>query len=227
MKEQKAQHADLPALPDALKKHAVDPCGEPSLTSPSLTSPYADLFDADTPDLAAVDADADADFDDPSASFTPTDLFDLDASLWPLQSSIHPSTPSANTLFPPAQPRSQAPYCALLDGHMPRGRTALHLLAESADSASTAALLARGADPGAADEFGITPAHVAARRGNVAALAVLLDAGVPVDARDANGWTALHHASWCGLGEVVAFLVGRGARVDEGVGGGGGVEGSG
>ena len=113
----------------------------------------------------------------------------------------------------PLKPVSR-PYCALVDGAIPAGRTPLHMLCERGNEAMILRLISTGANAEAEDEYGMTPLHIAARRGNNGAVTALLDRGIPIDTRDKQGWTPLHHASWCGYDETVTLLVRRGASPD-------------
>ncbi|KAL9052504.1 MAG: hypothetical protein Q9162_005360 [Coniocarpon cinnabarinum] len=106
------------------------------------------------------------------------------------------------------------PYCSMIDGVMPAGRTPLHMLCERGGEPLIRRLISTGANLQAVDEYGLTPLHVAARRGNNAAVTALLDQGVDVDTRDRHGWTPLHHASWCQYDETVTLLIQKGALLD-------------
>jgi len=91
----------------------------------------------------------------------------------------------------------------LLDNHANvaatnnRGRTALHLAAESNDKEHredmVRLLLAHGADPGAASDGGWTPLHNAAQSGHLAVAALLLAANANVNAELSNGMTPLQY----------------------------------
>jgi ankyrin repeat protein len=73
-----------------------------------------------------------------------------------------------------------------------QANTALHAaLAGRADLRIVAALLRRGAEPGARAAGGYTPLHVAAFGGNLALINVLLAHGADVEARTDDGKTAL------------------------------------
>ena len=69
-------------------------------------------------------------------------------------------------------------------------------------------LLSRGADPGAADQHGVTPLHLAA---SAAVAQALLAAGADVHARDEALLTPLHDAILEDRREVVELLLDAGA----------------
>ena len=75
-------------------------------------------------------------------------------------------------------------------------------------------LLARGADPNAANDEGRPPLVSAILGGSLPLIDVLLDAGADVDARDPHGWTPLHFAAQEVLPEMAARLIARGADVN-------------
>ncbi len=95
------------------------------------------------------------------------------------------------------------------------GRSPLVALAERGAPGPEvyAALLAAGADAGAADDQGDTALHHLARHGLPDEARALLDAA-PIDAANALGATALHVAASRGADRVVALLLDRGARAD-------------
>src|SRR5262249_47760522 len=75
------------------------------------------------------------------------------------------------------------------------------------------ALLAKGADVGAADPEGLTALHHAARSDyNVDIAQILLDHGADINARDAAGKTPLDHALAAKLERMPEVLVAAGAR---------------
>lgn len=75
------------------------------------------------------------------------------------------------------------------------------------------ALLAKGADVGAADPEGLTALHHAARSDyNVEIAQILLEHGADVNARDASGRTPLDHARAAKLVRMPEVLVAAGAR---------------
>ena len=76
------------------------------------------------------------------------------------------------------------------------------------------ALVDRGADVDASDEFQMTPLHWASYNGHMEVAMALMDRGANVDARDDNQKTPLHDACAAGHMEVAMALVDRGADVD-------------
>jgi uncharacterized protein len=93
------------------------------------------------------------------------------------------------------------------------GRAAVHYAAGSGDVDGLRALLAEGADPGAADAEGWTPLHFAAQAQAPAAVEVLLAAGAEVDVMDRHGNTPLWRAVFCSRGEggTIRLLLAAGA----------------
>jgi ankyrin repeat protein len=69
------------------------------------------------------------------------------------------------------------------------GRTAVHYAAADGDVAGLRGLVARGADPDAADNAGWTPLHFAAQAQDPRAAEALLATGAAVDVPDRHGNT--------------------------------------
>jgi len=82
------------------------------------------------------------------------------------------------------------------------------------DLARVRDLLARGADPNAANDEGRPPLVSAILGGSLPLIDVLLDGGADVDARDPHGWTPLHFAAQEVLPGMAARLIARGADVN-------------
>ncbi|MER5599270.1 ankyrin repeat domain-containing protein [Streptomyces sp. NPDC002265] len=97
------------------------------------------------------------------------------------------------------------------------GRTAVHYAAVDGDVDGLRGLLARGADPQAADAAGWTPLHFAAQAQEPSAIEVLLAAGASVDPADGHGNTPLWRAVFCSHGEgtVIRLLLEAGADPDQ------------
>ncbi|KAI1400683.1 hypothetical protein F4819DRAFT_487375 [Hypoxylon fuscum] len=94
-----------------------------------------------------------------------------------------------------------------------RGRTALHLAAESNPKEQheemIKLLLNHGANSCAVSDGGWTPLHNAAQSGNAPVVALLLQANANVNAELSNGMTPLHWAAFNGFEEVVQLLLTR------------------
>ncbi|KAI8948388.1 hypothetical protein F4801DRAFT_557189 [Xylaria longipes] len=94
-----------------------------------------------------------------------------------------------------------------------RGRTALHLSAESNDKEHrddmVRLLLSHGADPEATSDGGWTPLHNATQSGHISVVALLLETKAKVNAELSNGMTPLHWAAFNGFEEIVKLLLGR------------------
>ncbi|MBY0402265.1 MAG: ankyrin repeat domain-containing protein, partial [Cyanobacteria bacterium] len=73
-------------------------------------------------------------------------------------------------------------------------------------------LLEKGADPNAADVFGITPLMEACIRGNDTVIEKLLSKGADPNKKDATGNTALLNAASLGRATVVNLLLSKGAQ---------------
>ena len=82
------------------------------------------------------------------------------------------------------------------------------------DLARVRDLLARGADPNAANDEGRPPLVSAVLGGSVPLLDLLLDAGADVSARDPHGWTPLHFAAQEVLPEMAARLIAKSADIN-------------
>ena len=76
-------------------------------------------------------------------------------------------------------------------------------------------LLARNADPNAADELGRTPLMRAVTKGHVAIARLLVAKGADVARRDAIGATVLHHAAAADARSIVSLLLDTGAPVNQ------------
>jgi ankyrin repeat protein len=77
-------------------------------------------------------------------------------------------------------------------------------------------LLARGANPDAADASGHGPLYFAAASGSADVVALLLDKGVDVNRRDQYGFSALYAASGQGSRDVMQVLLSHGAKLGDG-----------
>jgi ankyrin repeat protein len=107
------------------------------------------------------------------------------------------------------------------------GATAFVRAAQSSDTALMKLLLAHGADPKIATDFGDTALTVAGGIGwvegvtyersakeNVEAVRMLLDLGLDPNAANHDGRTAIMGAAHKGRNEVIQLLVDRGAKID-------------
>ncbi|KAI1425207.1 hypothetical protein F5Y12DRAFT_784860 [Xylaria sp. FL1777] len=94
-----------------------------------------------------------------------------------------------------------------------RGRTALHLSAESNDEENrdemVKLLLHYNADPEATSDGGWTPLHNAAQSGYLSVVALLLGTKAKVNAELSNGMTPLHWAAFNGFEDIVKLLLTR------------------
>ncbi|CAK7199457.1 hypothetical protein SEUCBS139899_002137 [Sporothrix eucalyptigena] len=90
-----------------------------------------------------------------------------------------------------------------------RGRSALHLAAESNHVAMVRLLLKFKADPNAISDGGWTPLHNAVQNGHEEVVSLLLDADANVNAELSNGMTPLHWAAFNGYEAVVKLLLAR------------------
>ncbi|KAI0968896.1 hypothetical protein F4678DRAFT_441820 [Xylaria arbuscula] len=94
-----------------------------------------------------------------------------------------------------------------------RGRTALHLSAESNEQDNrdemVKLLLSYNANPEATSDGGWTPLHNAAQCGNLSVVALLLGTKAKVNAELSNGMTPLHWAAFNGFKDIVKLLLTR------------------
>jgi len=93
------------------------------------------------------------------------------------------------------------------------GTTLLHHAVDTGDAGFVEALLARGADPGPANQYRITPLMMSSLEGRVEMVKLLIARGAKVTARDTSGGTALSCAVLRGHLEVARLLVAAGADV--------------
>lgn len=93
---------------------------------------------------------------------------------------------------------------------------ALMYAVTNGDVDSAKKLLARGIDPNAADDTGLTPLMAAAYKGKENTLKLLLEVGASVTAKDSSGYTALMFASNAGDVVCAQILLEHGAEVNEG-----------
>ncbi len=90
------------------------------------------------------------------------------------------------------------------------GTTALHLAVRNDDLPGVQRLLRSGANPGAANRYGITPLSLAAVNGNAAMIGLLLRAGADPKAGMPGGQTVLMTAARTGNAEAVKLLLAHG-----------------
>ncbi|CAM9674474.1 unnamed protein product, partial [Hapterophycus canaliculatus] len=97
-----------------------------------------------------------------------------------------------------------------------RGRTALHLISASGNTAAVRLLLERGANPAPPClHDGSTPLHCAAERGHYEIAEMLIRAGAPPGfVKQPNGTTPLHMAAQENNVSVLRLLLREGAPVD-------------
>lgn len=95
----------------------------------------------------------------------------------------------------------------------PVGRTALHAAAIARSAAAVDVCLARGADPEARDDHGLTALHLAARSGDEGTLARLLRDAAPPRA-EPGATTPLHLAAYAGGAMAVGQLLDAGWMTD-------------
>lgn len=103
---------------------------------------------------------------------------------------------------------------ALLYAADPDGTTALHRAAHRDDVPVVHRLLQEGADPKAANRYGVTPLALACTNGSAAMAKLLLEAGADPNAELPGGETPLMTAARSGSAAVVLALLERGARVE-------------
>jgi len=83
------------------------------------------------------------------------------------------------------------------------------------DSAAVSALIAKGADVNARNNYGWTALSHAARAGNAELVKLLLAHGADINARDKSGWTPLMRAAMKGHVATVQVLLDHGAAVND------------
>ena len=83
------------------------------------------------------------------------------------------------------------------------------------DAAGVSALIAKGVDVNARNNYGWTALSHAARAGNAELVELLLAHGADVNARDQSGWTPLMRAAMKGHVEAVKVLLAHGAAVND------------
>ena len=93
----------------------------------------------------------------------------------------------------------------------PGNQRLLSRTAQDGDLPTARVLLDFGADPGLADDRGLTPLHEAAREGHVEMIRLLLAHRAQVNARDRNRWTPLHFAASQKQVEAARALLAAGA----------------
>lgn len=94
------------------------------------------------------------------------------------------------------------------------GMTALHWTAYHDERATGALLLRAGADPNAANRYGVTPLSLACTNGDAELVALLLQAGAHANTPLPGGETPLMTASRTGVVASVKALLAAGAAVD-------------
>jgi len=101
-----------------------------------------------------------------------------------------------------------------VDANQPGGMTPLLWAAHRDDHGEVERLLAKGAEPGQANDYGIAPLAIACRNGNPAIVRAMLEAGADPNAARPSGETALMTAARQGDPEVLAALLEAGADPD-------------
>ena len=91
------------------------------------------------------------------------------------------------------------------------GTTALHTAVQANQEENVAKLLAAGADPNAANRYGITPLWLAATNGSATVTRMLLKAGADVKGKLPHGETALMAAARTGEPETIRVLIEAGS----------------
>ena len=94
------------------------------------------------------------------------------------------------------------------------GTTALHYAVERDDADLVERLLESGANPAAANRYGVSPLYIAALNGNAAIVRLLLEHGVDPDAALPEGETALMTAARSGDVATIDALLAAGADVN-------------
>lgn len=93
-----------------------------------------------------------------------------------------------------------------------QGATLLHDAANRNCGPLVDYLLAKGADPNAAKDDGVTPLDLAAMKGEVAVMGQLVTHGARVNQKDHMGWTALDRAEKWKQAQAAAFLAAHGGE---------------
>src|SRR5689334_8197069 len=101
----------------------------------------------------------------------------------------------------------QATFLCAADLPRPDGTTALHLAAYGDDAQTVARLLREGADPKAANRYGVTPLSLACTNGNAEIVELLLKAGADPNTVLPGGETALMTAARTGKVAAVQSLL--------------------
>src|SRR5437763_490933 len=92
------------------------------------------------------------------------------------------------------------------------GTTALHWAVRSDDLPAVQRLLRSGANPSAANRYGVTPLSLAAANGNAAMIEALLKAGADPKANLPGGQTILMTAARTGNADAVKLLLTHGGN---------------
>ena len=93
-----------------------------------------------------------------------------------------------------------------------QGATLLHDAANRNCGPLVDYLLAKGADPNATKDDGVTPLDLAGMKGEVAVMGQLVAHGARVNQRDHMGWTALDRAEKWRQPQAAAFLAAHGGE---------------
>ena len=96
----------------------------------------------------------------------------------------------------------------------PDGSTPLQWAVFNGDVLETKRLLADGADPRAANDYGVDASQLAAEAGNTELLRLLLKAGASANSANPEGETLLHLVARTGNVAAAKLLVNAGARID-------------